>query len=295
MLGGKWTLADNGGTDAGRIAQFDIKGSSGGGTMTRFWVGLRPTYFGLTDFTTLWECEDGTLGTDTASAVDASSSGGDVARVSFATATAMTNRVTLVIGNTTTPNHMVGRYLVLLRCSVSAGTMGLQMRTGYTGISVFGEHREVFISNTGEQYVELGEIQIPGQGYRSLLQDTNNVKNYTLIIAAERVSGSGTLDMDAIVLIPTEHFLYLDDVQTSYPGSSYPTEVYTSENDEVSTLSFEASSIPTRSGTISATNWKYPKDGGVLVIAGQGSATQDIASFVDLGYSVFPRWRQWRG
>lgn len=294
VVGGMLSLADNGGTLDGRLSLLSLTGATVGGALTRFWLGIRPTYAGTGTFTPVWECEDGTNGTDATDTADASCSGGSKVRVDFATvATNAMRMFTTVITNIATPTHAVGRYLVLVRAMVTSGTVAMQMRTGYAQSQNLTPHKTVYISNTSAELIELGEITIPPFGYRSDVQGTNAVRQFMLQLWAERISGSGSLDLDCFILIPSEHMFYADGAEL-LAISGHAVNFYTFEDEQRVAIHY-ISDYPQANLEYAPTDWVYPKDGGVLVVAAQRDGAQVITDTLDVEYTMYPRWRTYAG
>lgn len=299
-LGGTWVMGDEGGTLDGRLAALTVTGRNGaGGPIHKFWVGIRPLYEGTSTFAAKWECESGTNATDAADAVDATCSGGNKVTVDFATVATMEKRLHMAVTTfISTPKHAVGRYLILLRGSVTAGVVALQMRTGFSGGENFTPHKTIFISNTTDELIELGEVQFPPMGYRAQVVSDDTLDQFQIQFWAERISGAGSLDLDCIILIPSEHMFYVSGDAIEYAVLGNETQLLTFENDEHLALHLEGiptGIIPYASLDYAATNWKFPVGGGLLVFAGQRDGEQVIADAVNLDYEVYPRWRTYAG
>lgn len=293
VLGGIVSLTDMGGTLLGRMGQLDVLArSGGGGPLHKIWVGCRPVYEGSTSFVAKWECESGTNGTDAADTADAGDSGGNKVRVSFATVATLAKRLSMTVATfITTPKEGVGRYLVLLRGSVTAGVVAVQMRSGFSSSENFTPHKTVYLSNTTDQLLELGEVSIPPFGYRQQFSGNNTVEQFQLQLWAERISGSGSLDLDCLVLIPAEHSFYVSGASLSYNVSAVNRVTFlTFEDDQKTVLQYSAD-IPQSNLEFGHTNWAYPNGGGILVIAAERDGSQVIGDTVDLEIERFPRWR----
>ncbi|HNB50412.1 MAG TPA: hypothetical protein PK530_00635 [Anaerolineales bacterium] len=299
-LGGTWALGDEGGTLNGRIARLSVEGrSGGGGPLHRFWVGIRPLYEGTSTFASKWECESGTNATDATDTADANASGGTMVRVDFATVATLTKRFHMGVTTfVSTSKHAVGRYLILARAKVTAGTVALQMRSGFSGGENFAPHKMCFLSNTTYELIELGEVQFPPMGYRSLLQNDEMLEQMQLQFWAERISGAGNLDVDCLVLMPSEHMFYVSGDRVQYYVDGNETQLLTFENDEHLAVNMQgifSGLVPYANLDYAPTRWEYPVGGGLLVFAGQRNGEQILTDAVDMDYSMYPRWRHYAG
>jgi hypothetical protein len=191
----------------------------------------------------------------------------------------------------------VGEYLVLLRCKVDDDTtqVGIQLKHGWTGLG----GKEVTVGTTyidgqdGWELVELGKVSIPPTGNRDSWATTGNkVQDYSIVIAAERISDAGTLDLDCIILIPSKHMIYIDGADTGVSGGI----VYI-ENAPDGTRYILAKTQADRYGAVEysfSDTWEYPVGGGLLVIAAQTASTHDLTDTAALAISLVPRWHTFR-
>jgi hypothetical protein len=201
-----------------RLAQLKIYNSVFG----TFWAGFRSAnrHGTLANFVNRWECEAASaLQTDAALAVNANASpgtGNSQVTVSFATSTSLVSRLYwLLSAISTNYNDMVGRYLVLLRCQNSdAATVNrVQLvTTTLTGREVYGPKRSVIEGGTGStwQLVNLGILNIPLHDRRlTSFLAADAIRNQSINLYAQRVSGSGSLYLDCMMLVPIdEYFIY---------------------------------------------------------------------------------------
>jgi len=294
-LGGKVTLVDEGGNLDGRIRALNLTGRSGaGGPMDKLWVGLRPAYKGSANFVAKWECEAGTNFTDAADTADASDSGGSKVRVSFATTATMAKRLAMDLGTfVTTSTHALGRYLVLLRGSVTSGVCSVQMRTGLQGSTNFAPHKAVYVSNTADHLIELGEISIPPFDYRSPVElDSTVLDNFQIQLWAERVSGAGSLDLDCIVLLPSEHFVFMSGAALQFSAFNRFISIFTFEDERKLPLEY-LGNTPVSNLEYAHNNWAFPQGGGILIFAADRAAAQVVTDAIDLDYKMYPRWQNY--
>jgi len=171
------------------------------------WCGFRTARFGtLANFVPVWNCELGILENSTTSIAGGSNDlGAAFARCTFGD-TSLLPRVTLETA-TVTANYadQRGIYQVLLRARVGSGTVcRVRLLDGYNldlGYSAFRVRNRVVVDRGDSAWdlYELGSVQIPSPG-RALHPGQEG--SYGLRLEAERVSGTGNLEMDAFILIP---------------------------------------------------------------------------------------------
>jgi hypothetical protein len=149
----------------------------------------------------LFEIDTWTNGTDTTNVTsDATYSNSAGKSVSFATATAMTIRAQA----TSLATPMSGTYRVLLRVKQSSGTdaMSLQVTLQSTGGNALVDTGEVTVptGSTAFRTVDLGLISCPAGTILGMNAITTEL--YGAFVAARRVSGAGTLQIDWLALVP---------------------------------------------------------------------------------------------
>lgn len=291
-LGGdnSWSSID--GDAPARISLSQIWSPSGG-PMDKVWIGVREEYDGYSNFNPTWECEDGTNGTDASDAIDGTASDGNKVAISFSTQTSLYERMSINVYQVATANghssytHFKGHYLVLCRCKVSSGTIGLEMRMGYTGSSTVTRYPMIYLENTSWQLVELGTIKIPPAGTRGNF-DLNTSE---ISLWAERIDGSGTLDLDALVLIPSRHMVRIENaaIQSGAQGAY----LIVHEDDSSSGLGYGASYTDTVLD-IDPIGWYLPTDNGMVVVAGTRTAGQSLTDQLSAWFLYYPRWLAYR-
>ncbi len=276
----------------GRIRQFELTSTTG--AIEEVWVGILPSIYGHSDFRPRWDLKYyDSLGYDTLEAADSETLSGTVLQTTFEAIPGMVRRAvinldSIVTGNTT---HMIGEYLVLLRCRVTAAStnIGLQLLSGYdqtltdiyspTVLSpVYG------ISNQLYKFVELGVITIPSFGWREPWLSNNLLNRFSLELRAERVYGTGYLRCDCFVLIPYRHFLHVAKAEGRYIS------VYTSELGEIIGVLSESGEV-SNNLEIAVNDWEYPHNGGVLVVAAERKTQQWHLDTVSFTMNYRERWR----
>jgi hypothetical protein len=208
--------ADVVGDAPARIHKLTLQ-STTSNAIDRFWVGLRSENKhpgGVAHFEPIWECEDGTVGTDAQVVNDATASpgGGGNTKVTVTPGTAADSKrleITLydVAGNVA--DEQYGEFLWLLRAKVGAGTWYVYLRWGYQGMADadFVQGRKVEVSSTSWEYHEMGIKPIPLRNLQALgldaLGEGPDVR-YEVQVWGEQTAGSGILHVDCLCLIPLD-------------------------------------------------------------------------------------------
>lgn len=302
-LGGTDAISATPGSAPGRISYATFSAiSGGGGPLTKVWAGIRPAGPGTANFSPMWELENGTRGTDATLVTDAAASpdagANNAVNVDFGTDTSLVERIGMTVDQSTAStnfHHFTGDYLVLARCYLTAaGTVGIQMKTGYTSNATYVARPEKYITNTAYQFIELGEISLPPFAYRDVLQATVILKNFEIQLHAERVAGTPQLRLDCLVLIPTAHFLKAAGASINFSGTASRLTVYTHEDGEKASINWSTADEPDAAVVAELRNWQVPIEGGVAVVAAEraaGSTHTDVIYF-EIDYYVRHRTYQ---
>lgn len=289
------------GTAAGRIASIGFTVIADA-AITTIWAGIRPKYqHPATLFTPLWELEEaGSLGTDSTLDTDANGSGAgsNVIKTTFATVATLAQRGRITIANVLASDydHMVGRYLVLLRYRTSATltTFGIQLRAGYNAATVQEIKAPEYVTpaTTGFYFLDMGIVTFPPGQIRQA--GSPNIGNVGLSLFAERLAGSGNLIWDCLTFIPADHMVKIDNASLTLSAHAY---AYTHEDDVMSGLQ-ETDNQPTRNLTLAATNWYIPivpGYGGQLVVAGAEAGGLSVKTdTIDVDLEYVERWLDYR-
>lgn len=309
-FGGTWSPSLNVGTLPSRISSFLIETSVASGPGDIF-VGIKDTRKGNAGFTALFEAEyAGDLFSVTPTS-DANASAGNFERCDFTTNPEMHYRISWALQDVIGSNwdDMIGKYLVLARMKLDVYTtkVRVQFRHGWSYLT--GDEGEIsaniFFDGTIDptpttwKFFELGEIRIPTTGNRlDFASDGNLIKYYGLSIYAERLSASGYLDVDCIVLLPTDHMIACKGADLSY-ASGNPTgtlEFMTGEDGFKSIINrqYTLGSLDDINNAITDPefrDWDYPIEGGIVVVCGRDAAVGDT---LDSTIKTYPRWRGFR-
>lgn len=213
--GGEFLVDTDGSyTDAGsaptRLALFGPYNSAN--YIESVWVGLKRD---VNNFSGYLEAEKGTLGADSSVVGGAAYSSGSAVACNFSGSATLCSRFTLSLiqGDplASTYTGYVGRYLVLARVYLSAGVVGMQLYTGDKGAQVTPAAETVIFDEASTwRLVPLGEVQIPARGYHNESFYPGQtwdltLRSYTFDLRAEKISGSPTLTIDALALVPAQH------------------------------------------------------------------------------------------
>lgn len=283
-----------GGDVPARIAKYKVRTYSPSWPLTEVWVGFRTDRFGTRgNFVPVWECEDGTVGTDTTGGVaDSDASDGAKVQCDFATNEDMANRVTVKADDITTNySDQRGRFTVLLRAKVGASTIcRTRLLDGFYEADDWRTRSRVQISSTDWRLYQLGEVTIPPVRGKTL---PDSLARYSLRVEAERTSGSNDLHLDCLVLIPVaEGSVYFDGAKMA---ANYETYVYTHPDGtrEGETM---YGNYPIASLAVSGGNFWLPLGEGSVVFAAQrdedGHNLTDVCTHT---FHYYKRWRSLRG
>lgn len=294
-LGGTHYLGAVGGSSPGRIASLLVLADAPD-AVSRYWIGIKPDHLTSGFLNPLWELEDGSLGTDASVVSDGNASGGDMVQVSFSTNEDLVERVHISASDVVVSDYeeFAGRFLALLRCKVSTSdTVALvQLRQGWRG--QIGQTETIVTSQiingqTGYKLIEMGNIKIPVTEHRGTISDSR-IADSTLSIWAERVSGSGTLQLDVIGLCPSEHMV------TAFYGGTMP---------DLSGPFFYTSPIDTQYAVVEISgefgnvepefrDWFMPVAGGTLVFFAEDNTSSKLGTTLGYQMNIYPRWKSFR-
>lgn len=300
-LGGKFaptTAAP--GTAPGRIQSCGVA-PTGGAIIGRFWLGARETGAGTADFKSVWECESAWhKGTDTTlsgvSGASPSGSTNNMLTCSFATVSANAERMTIKVSDVVSGNalHSVGRYVVLLRTRVASGVnVVFQLRLGFMGNTdsrnrIVNTVYHAGTSGTNWRLVELGAISIPAN--LNMSDSANSCGSTQLQLWVERVSASGSIDLDCLVLIPADHYVKCDGINNMY----YPEAVViNSLPNEIQWAHWYTTGAQATVDLLPA-SWYYPVSNGLVVFAAESSTGGGLTNVADISFYTRPRWLSYR-
>jgi len=271
----------------------------------------------ITDYTSIWECEDGTntaRGADDAiSEVDLSSPGSGSGAFVVGTPSASDTweeyfsiNIDDVYGLNVPSyyNAAFGTFLWLLRCKVGAAsnTFQVQLRWGYEGMADADYVRGpiVEVTNTAWDYAEMGVQKIPPRDVKALTRATLNESFEGLVsvqVWVKRTLGASTLKLDCLCPIAVdEGYVILKEAATAVSdaiifcqepaGRAYGYSfLSTASVVKICTLDSGAFALPPGDGRVDLV---YTRDGSSVL-----TDTIEVSSTVLTLY--YERWRTMRG
>lgn len=283
-----------------RIYRITIKNASSAGIYETIWLGWRPYYKGYSSFETGLDLADGTAGTDTSSSADTSAVSGAAMVCTFAGKDTLDERVKLRMSDIVLSGteSWKGRYTVLLRYKASissASEFGIQLHYGYDSHQ-FNFNDEVYANTAETDYhiIELGEVELPPGELRNIV--ASDILTAAFKIYAERLSGSASLHLDRLILIPSEHSVKIENAYVPF-GSTDAARLYTFANDETAGYNLEAGTI-IGTADVDPNNFYLPvgeTNGallGICAVRQNNISDKDDTATVAVNY--FPRWRSYR-
>lgn len=319
VLGGAIDYTDVVGDFAARPYYIRWYGGDVGAVFQYIWMGFRSdartgSIADASKFVALWECEDGSAGTNAATAdvADGSPTGGggadNVMRVAWGGGTTTwANRWSMSIAQQitstggTSPDDIpayFGTFLVLLRAKVDAGIA--QVRTQLRGLgaltSVYGPI--VDVSATSWTIYNLGTVTLPMRDRKAIpiaLLAASLDDDEVISIWARQKSGTTTaLDFDCCVLLPIdEYFVLIGNVGvTTGPIDAY---MGVDPTDRWAGISVDTSTDPDRIQDVCPMSVAGPGipvgDGRAFVcVANASLAAPAYNDNIDVLISTYPRW-----
>ena len=282
------------------------------GELDRLWMGIRSANKRgtLANFANIWECEDGTNGTDAADVVEAQGSGGNVVRITPGTAT-WANRMSITLADVTADYaDNLGLYLWLLRwAATGAGVWEIQFRFGYTAMTDDRFVRGPIVEVTGSglfDIVEMGIASIPMRNIHTLgfgFLDKGAEQLWTIQIWARRTGGAGVLELDCLCPIPIdESWMQVAGADVDWANATHYDYVAFGQSPEgqfqvvtawnnagIQTLS----AVPT--STTDGTRFSLPPGDGRAYVVYARESTTVITDVISLLWKHYDRWASLRG
>lgn len=308
--GGEWSPGVDGSqaTFDHRIGQIQLTPST---QIEKWWIGILPKYYTIdspTNFNPEAYFTNGVaIGADT-SIVDDSANGAvggapNTARVSFATDATMINRAYKLLYNPAYSGSMRGRFTVLARFRLTNPSttrvgfrIGMSFRTpGSKYFTADWQQARYFgMSSNYTNYTlaEIGEIQIPPTSYRHDMVTAPVEFTEYINFAAERVEGTGQLYCNGFLLIPADHQIICEN---GISTSAIPLRIFTHEDFSIDAFAVQSSNDEVQSRfEVTPRNWRFPRYGGTVVIAGQTDTDHDGTATVAIDMDVYRTWRTYR-
>lgn len=299
--GGKVSYSIAGDAHA-RVAKVKTASS---GTFFDTWIGVKSDRYGVNpaNFVPVWTVLTVASGaTGATKTADATAVSGFKIAQNFTSYQDMRPLALAITGNQTANySDQRGKYLVLLRAQTTDATLITNVRVGhgfYSGSTpVFSYMPRYQIGGAaaaaGYRYYPLGTVKIPP--IDGIFEQSLGLSS--LIVAAEKVgTGSGSLYIDCLVLIPAEHIMSTSFVTSGVGYTSAIFQYIITRPDQRgysilykdSTLELFESALPI------ATNWALPSGSGVMVYAAQG-ATSGLSDQLTPTLTVYPSYSSLRG
>jgi len=246
--------------------------SAGGGYFRRFWLGIKPNRTGFTSRAIspsnswdpkVWVGEPGkqaSLSQDTSRLDDVSSVDGNKLVTNFTWNTGWQNRFALPISrwnypltlNDTNRMHAVGEYHLLARYKVTGdddSVIGVRFGTGWergTSVTWNTDHYLRPIRGAGASqwhYEDFGKINVASNVWGKEVSDRLVLDGFRIWMGASLAGGTAgrtTIQFDDAVLVPANHFIYVD---AGYEvDSNERVEVYVSPTGVVNAFAVNSSS-----------------------------------------------------
>ena len=284
-LAGTVALAAIDGTYSGRIGIMALDGDAASTSdLTTIWGGIKPVYTALTDFDPLIELELGTLVAPAVTANGGANASPTGAANNIVTYAATTSDVKIIYETlddafaSVNYRHWHGDYLVLLRCKLSgAETVRVHVDWGYKYGTVFNRGPDVYVTNTDWMFLEMGEVSIPPF---PRMDDLAISRYFEFQVYVQRMGAAITLSLDCLVLIPSKHFFKITNALLEDDAASH-LYAYQNEDGTVFGYNINAAGVVSMSVQYAPNNFTYPVEGGILVLAAQEAAVQNLADVID--------------
>lgn len=286
-----------------RLVKFSLypNSSSSLDNISSAWVGFKTSRFGTAaNFVPRWGLNSGFYGTDTSASADATAYSGYKITTTFGTDATMVQR-SLTYAAFVSPSNSSdqrGTYLVLMRAKMSDNTSISRAKIAYSFSGYFPVFRSPqTISGTEWALFEMGSVKNPP----SRSYNYHNLGTFRIAVYADRVTGSGGLLCDSLILIPIDDgaIKVVSPISISGAGSGQRFTVFQWADDKVTGLVESAVTGIDYTTLVSPQNrWSLPTDNTapVVVVAANditiGNTKNRAVSFA---YTYITRWRTMRG
>lgn len=301
-IGGKATVAETIRGDVNARLVKMVVTPVGSASYNQLWMGFKSARFGNTaNFVSVWPLHLTSVvisGGGTDPLADTTAFDGTKMRCVFTPTATLTLRILIKVSDVTANvADQRGTYAVLMRAKMTDSSVArARILYGYGGpAGLFNpayRSRQV-ISGTDWLYYDMGDISIPS----SEILTTYTLGNSAIAIEAERISGSGSLDMDCFVLIPVDDAAIKLSLPTGVSlDSSNILNIFQKADERIDTFS-DISGLVAYPVDPRSRNWSLPANDGspVLVFAAQGVTAQNKSHTANITYQYIPRWATLRG
>jgi len=282
--------------------------------MGEFWIGWKSDQLGdPANFQPVWSLDKSifigtgyTVGADTTVAADVTAVDGNKVVCTFATVPTLSQRtitqVNDVVSDSDEHTDQRGTYLVLLRAKMTDTSIA-RVRMLYSFSNNLYMKSPVYntrqiISGTYWKLYPMGTAVIPSMRIIPGLL----LSNAAISLQAERASGSGSLEMDCLVLIPMDDgAVHMASALTENLTNGFYLRVIQNADDSIYTISSSSTYIYYPStvepmlykGLVANSSKPY------IVTAGQRyvstTSQNTFTDLIDVTYTYIPRWRTLRG
>lgn len=269
--------------------------------VSNVWIGFKTSRFGTAaNFVPRWGLSGGIYGDDTSSASDSTSSTGARVVTTFAGTPDLEWRVNarLAVSASVNPSDQRGTYQVLLRARMNDSASKALVRIGYGfNINHLAYRSRAVVSGALWHLYEVGTVKIPP--YRTY--NYNTITNFIIGVYAQRGSGTGSLYMDCVVLIPLDDgaiHVTTEPNSLSGAGGADRIIVHQAPDEAIHGAHDRGSGSYDTAITQPQGFWSAPTDATAPVIVAAaddysfGSVLNDT---LNLDYIYIPRWRTLRG
>ena len=303
-----------------RIGFFKL--DPGAGTINKIWLGIREVTYSAIDYSSkinyVWAAEDVTIaGTGMASTTSAGSYGTNVYENDFTSnsgSNALALRIAFTIINHidsfAESNALKGPFQVLLRYKLEASTdvavrMGVSDSADTYTKAAYNSFQYDLDDDAAWHWLELGLVKFPNQALRvmniaaSTNGETVDISQSTIWIDTERISGTGSLFIDCIQLIPYDHYIAVSGLKCD--ATSYPATIFTNENmttDAYTRLALASDAIYSVGEAEAINDWKLP-DAQIFLISwaieGNTASTTPNSTAPFIQNQFYRRWAGYNG
>jgi len=296
-VGGKGGLTIISGDVPARIAQTILYGVSGA-ALVEYWWGFRSARFGtVANFVSPWECELGTVGTDTSATTDATASpggGGNTKLLcTFATNSAMASRFTLTPYQISSTNfeQQRGTFNLIARLKVNTGfSTRVRIASGLGSTLAYCD--DVAVTSTAWKFYDLGRITLPAGGKTAISAMQNSIIRFEAQRIAGTLAGGTGLHMDCLVPIPAnEGYAHISG------GTGVLNTLWVDALGRIGCFDYTGGNITGLAGTegTNAQDYTLPiGSGGIVVVAAQQAAGSTLTDLLDFEIDYFHRYRTLR-
>jgi hypothetical protein len=304
-LGGTLAYTALAGDRPARVARAQFSSSS---ALVEFWAGVQTDRLGETPsyFDPIWNLHLGSVryGADTSGASDSSAEDGTKVVVTFSTVTTLAPRVSVVAADLGSHAAQRGKYVVKLRARCTSTLQSwVTLDNGYLDpggdasdpLNIYNPGLRQKVAGTDWQLYPVGQVTLPAGGivYGTIVQLT-----YAgLQISAEKISGSGNLELDCLVLVPCLDG-YIHVIGTTSPADGAIYELYTAAAGgltgqvQVYTSPFVT---PVEELHPDQIRFGLRPTFGTIVVAGQRNGVSTKGDTLNLALDVYERWITLRG